>query len=254
MKDKKNYLYTENAQALQMPYADYETLVKQASEGVRLRELRKKVIADLSAVGGGKAPLLKEQAPAKAVKPVVSAQPKPVAKPPEPKPEPIQESVPVAAKPTPAAPKEKPTPAPAVKRAAPASASVGNVPPIKKDIAAHFNKVDASGRLFNVFKQYYTCLNDACGGTVRVTIKDGICSIWNYDEWEEFAYVDIFDSRLRIGVNPHYTEQLKSLDLCEVPRLLARRHNLICVQADDLNQIILDVLITAFNEVSAIAQ
>jgi hypothetical protein len=209
------------------------------------------VIANLSAVSGGKAPHLKEQAPAKTVKPVAATQPKPVAKAPEPKSEPES----VAKKPAPvAAPKAKPASAPAAKSAAPASAPVGNVPPIKKDIAAHFNKVDASGRLFNVFKQYYTCLNDACGGTVRVTIKDGICSIWNYDEWEEFAYVDIFDSRLRIGVNPHYTEQLKSLDLCEVPRLLARRHNLICVQADDLNQIILDVLITAFNEVSAIAQ
>ncbi len=124
----------------------------------------------------------------------------------------------------------------------------GEVPPIKKDVAEHFNKVDSSGRLFNIFKQYYTCMNDSCDGPVRVTIKDGICSIWNYDEWEEFAFVDVFDGRLRIGVQARYLTWLEALHLCEVPRLLTSRYNLICVQVDDLNQTVLDTLIMAFSE------
>ena len=123
------------------------------------------------------------------------------------------------------------------------------IPPIRKEIPCHFNEIDESGRLFNVFKQYYTFLNEACGGTVRITMKDGFCSLWNYDEWEEFAFVDIFEGRLRIALHPRYTDQLKSLNLCEVPRLLSNRRNLICLQVDDLNNLVLDVLSKAFREV-----
>ena len=65
--------------------------------------------------------------------------------------------------------------------------------------------------------------------------------------------MDIIDGSLRIGVNARYTKQLESLALCEVPRLLASRHSLVCVQADDLNQTLLSTLVTAFNEVGVAA-
>jgi hypothetical protein len=126
-------------------------------------------------------------------------------------------------------------------------ATVSDVPPIKTDIAEHFNRLDESGRLFSLFKQYYTCLNEVCGGTVRVTMKDGFCSLWNYDAWEEFAFVDIFEGELRIALDPRYTDALKSLQLCEVPRLLASRRNVICVQINDLNNTVLDILAKAFS-------
>jgi len=134
-----------------------------------------------------------------------------------------------------------------------ASFNADNLPPIKDDIAEHFNKMDDSGRIYNVFTQYYTCLNKGCGGTVRVTMKDGFCSFWNYDAWEEFAFVDVFENELRIAVDPRYTDALKALQLCEVPRLLSSRRNLICVKVDDLNQNILDVLVKAFDEVGTTA-
>jgi hypothetical protein len=126
-------------------------------------------------------------------------------------------------------------------------------PPIKKDIEDHFNARDASGRLLNVFKQYYTCLNETCHGTVRVTMKDGICSLWNYDEWEEFAFIDILDDELRIAVDTRYTNDLSSLDFCEVARLLAARRNLIAIQIGDLNKTMLGVLTKAFSEVGQAA-
>jgi len=134
------------------------------------------------------------------------------------------------------------------KRQAPANEreDLLQVPPIKEEIARHFNTLDESGRLFNVFTQYYTCLNDACGGTVRVTMKEGFCSLWNYDEWEEFAFVDIFEGLLRITIDPRYTDALKSLSLCEAPHLISNRRNVICVQIGDLNNVVLDVLAKAF--------
>lgn len=243
MTDQNNYLFTENTETLQIPYKEYVALVEKTNEAHRCREIHEQVLSDLAAVPG----ISKTARPAE-----------PQATPPPKENNPVEE---VAAQKPAAAPVESSVnePEPRVEKEDPPEVAepvekltkqpVENVPPIKADIAGHFNQVDASGRLFNIFKQYYTCMNDACGGTVRVTIKDGICSIWNYDEWEEFAFVDVFDGRLRIGVNPRYTERLKSLDLCEVPRLLANRHNLICVQVNDLNQLVLDILVTAFNEV-----
>ena len=247
MSDTNHYLFTQNTKTMQIPYEEYMELVEKVEEGRRCLAIREQVLAELAAVLGTKPPAPKKNAqpqpstPAEPVKnEVVAPQvetpvPEPVAKTPVPAPEPEE---------------KKPAPAPVATDRTP-SKQVANVPPIKQDIASHFNRVDESGRLFNVFKQYYTCLNDACGGTVRVTLKDGICSIWNYDEWEVFAFVDVFDGRLRIGVNPRYTEQLKALDLCEVPRLLARRHNLICVQVDDLNKTVLGTLVKAFDEAGA---
>ncbi len=127
------------------------------------------------------------------------------------------------------------------------------VPPVKKDIEDHFNSRDGSGRLLNVFKQYYTCLNESCRGIVRVTLKDGICSLWNYDEWEEFAFIDVLDDELRIAVDARYTDDLSSLNICEVARLLAARRSLIAVQVGDLNKTMLGVLTRAFEEVGQTA-
>lgn len=248
MKDKNNHLYTQNTEMLQVPYKEYVALVEKAAEAQRCLEIKEQVLASLTGVLGKPQPARTKESqpkPPQKAKPVVEEVVLPA---------PEKAIVEISAKePEPKIEKqEKKAPAtPVVKKA---TLPVGDVPPIKKDIVEHFNKVDDSGRQLNIFKQYYTCLNDSCGGTVRVTIKDGICSIWNYDAWEEFAFVDIFDGRLRIGVDQRYTERLESLDLCEVPRLLARRHNLICVQVDDLNQTVLDTLITAFNEVGAITQ
>lgn len=230
MKDKNSYLYTENAESLQIPYKEYVALVEKFKEGRRYRAIKEQVLADLAGVLGDRPQARPKEASLQKPEPAKTITKSSVK---EPKPE-VKKKVEKALA-TPAVTKEK--------------LSKVDVPPIKKDIAAHFNKVDGSGRLFNVFKQYYTCINEACGGTVRVTLKDGICSFWNYDEWEEFAYVDVFDGCLRIGVAPRYTEQLESLDLCEVPRLLASRHSLVCVQVDDLNQPMLDTLVAAFSAV-----
>jgi hypothetical protein len=244
MKDQKNYLYTENTEALQIPYKEYTALVEKAAEGQRCREVKDRVLAALVAsLGESRLAATKDEQPA------LPQTEEPVAK------EaiaPLPEKVSVP-KPDPEAGTEKKA-EPSAPVAKKTKQPVGDAPPIKKDIVGHFNQADGSGRLLNIFKQYYTCMNESCGGTVRVTVKDGICSIWNYDEWEEFAFMDVFDGRLRIGVNPRFTDRLKSLDLCEVPRLLASRHSLVCVQVDGLNQIVLDVLITSFNEVGIVAQ
>ena len=89
---------------------------------------------------------------------------------------------------------------------------------------------------------------------MRVTMKDGICSLWNYDEWEEFAFVDIFNQKLRLAVSPKYAEMLKPMKSCEVPRLLARRRKLVGVEVEDLNELILDVLAKAFSEAGSEAK
>ena len=130
----------------------------------------------------------------------------------------------------------------------PRSFDHASIPEVKQNIADRFNLVDASGRLFSVFKQYYICLNEACGGTVRVSIKDGVCSLWNYDEWEEFAYVDVFDGGLRFCMDERYGDELVRLSGCEVPRLLSRFRRLSAVNIGDLNETLLTVLVQAFNE------
>ncbi|MDF7800582.1 hypothetical protein P4C99_13985 [Pontiellaceae bacterium B1224] len=237
-------LVAKDSEILQIPYQDYVSLMEKVKQGRRMRLVKDSVVVNLQGfLGGksyaaeasakdaaGKADLKEEAAPAEEVKAET----------------PVVEST-------------KPTEEP-VQPVAKASAANGRslpkgveVPPIKKDIAAHFNKLDESGRLFSVFKQYYTCLNDACGGTVRVTMKDGFCSLWNYDEWEEFSFIDIFEGQLRIALDPRYTAALQSLNLCEVPRLLSSRRNLVCVQVDGLNNTMLNVLVKAFEEVGLTA-
>ena len=241
MKELNTRLYTKDSKNLQMPYKEYLALLERAKENQQLLQIRANVVADLQRFLTGipdqsQAPeQMSEVAPQECTKVFIEFSAD--------VPEPMIEI------------KKEDPPAPVIEKTPDRiTGFVADVPSIKKDIAEHFNKMDASGRLFNVFKQYYTCMNDACGGTVRVTIKDGICSLWNYDEWEVFAFIDVFDSHLRIAIDPRYTDELKSLNLCEVPRLLASRRNLICVQLDDLNNTALEVLAKAFAEVSAVTQ
>jgi len=236
-KGTNSYLYAKDAETLQISYAQYMTLKEKVEEARNIQKVKESVLSDLRkflATGSDANPV--ESPPSS---PAPSPAPKPHKSPAPPVVEKVSPPPPVV--------KEKAAP---VKKAEPPveRTDMPQVPPIKKEIAQHFNKFDESGRLFNVFKQYYTCLNDACGGTMRVTMKDGICSLWNYDEWEEFAFVDIFENHLRIAIDPIYTDEVKSLSLCEVPRLLSSRRNLICVQVDDLNNLALEVLTKAFKE------
>ena len=84
-------------------------------------------------------------------------------------------------------------------------------------------------------------------------MKDGFCSLWNYDEWEEFAFIDINEGHLRISIDPRYTGAMQSLSFCEVPRLLSSRRNLVSVQLNDLNKTMLELLVKAFEEVGLTA-
>lgn len=243
-------LISKDNNKLQIPYADYQALIEKAEEAQRMRQVKNQVLSDLRKfIASGPAAKAEQVAP-----------PKKAAAPGEEKAEAAEEKVAVefpAEKP--AARPEQPASEPqekASKKQKPATRKIAegiDIPPIKEGIALHFNKLDESGRLFSVFKQYYTCLNDTCGGTVRVTMKDGFCSLWNYDAWEEFAFVDIFEGHLRIAVDPRYTDAMKALNLCEVPRLLSSRRNLVCVQVDDLNNTMLDILVKAFEEVGLTA-
>ena len=228
-------LYAKGSERLQIPYAEYEALMGEIREAQCLQKVKSAVLGDLQRFLGGGSMI----DPVEVSKPQV--RPKEEPEPALPK-EPIPEKVSIEI----AAEHSEPNKA---EVSVVGRTGMSQLPPFKKEIAEHFNKFDESGRLFNVFTQYYTCLNDACGGTVRVTIKDGFCSLWNYDEWEEFAFVDIFEDRLRITIDPRYTDALKLLSLCEAPRLISSRRNVICVQVSDLNQVVLDVLAKAFSEV-----
>jgi len=233
MEDPKNYLYANDSEKLQIPHDEYVILMEKVNEAQRLQQVKETVLAVLERLLDGET----------TVEAVSESNPEEQPEPDPPReqaPEPEKVSVEFSAEET-----EPPTQQPVEN----ARTEMSQVPLIKKEITEHFNKFDESGRLFNVFKQYYTCLNDACGGTVRVTMKDGFCSLWNYDEWEEFAFVDVFEGLLRIAIDPRYTDVLKSLNLCEVPRLISSRRNVICVKVDDLNNTVLDVLAKAFSEV-----
>ena len=252
MSDINNCLISQDNGQLQIPYADYAVLMEKVQEGQRLSQVKDTVLSNLKNFLGGK-----NTAEAPAAAPVKAA---PVVVQPAKEPTPVAEKVAVefdAEKPVVKVEKSvEAAQEPVQSKPAPkgrAKAENINVPPIKKDISAHFNKLDESGRLFSVFKQYYTCLNDTCGGTVRVTMKDGFCSLWNYDEWEEFAYIDIFEGQLRVSIDPRYTSALQSLNFCEIPRLLSSRRNLVSVQVGDLNNTMLELLVKAFEEVGLTA-
>ena len=243
-------MVSKDSGMLQIPYKDYMALMQKVQEGQQLRQARDKVIASLGGFmdGGSHVGAIAEKVAA-----AIGGRPK--ASPAAPKP---AEAKPAAEKKVSvefdAGQVEVPAPKDPEPVANGRSSSQGvDIPPIKKDISVLFNKLDESGRLFSVFKQYYTCLNDTCGGTVRVTMKDGFCSLWNYDEWEEFAFIDIFEGSLRIAIDPRYTDALQSLNFCEVPRLLSSRRSLVCVQVDDLSNTMLGVLVKAFQEVGLTA-
>lgn len=247
MSNDQKFLYAKETELLQVPYDEYTDLMGKAEEAQHLLKVKTAVLADLQQFleGTPEAPLVEIPVKAKEV-PAPKAEPITPKETPAPAPTPISETTPekVSVEFPADTPEPEQSQAPAAGRD-----QVSDVPPIKKDIIGHFNKLDESGRLFNVFKQYYTCLNESCGGTVRVTMKDGFCSLWNYDEWEEFAFVDIFENLLRITLDPRYTDALKSLNLCEAPRLISSRRNVVSVQVDDLNNVVLDTLTKAFSEV-----
>jgi len=241
------YLISKDNGKLQIAYKDYLVLMEKAEEAERIRTVKDAVLADLEAALNGvttvnaevKIDEHKESATSVVETSVEAEETKAPAEPVKTEPvktEPVPVTKPVAVE-NPAASNNR------------VQSSNVEVPPIKKEIEDHFNKLDESGRLLNVFRQYYTCLNDTCGSPVRVTMKDGFCSLWNYDEWEEFAFVDIYEGNLRFAVDPRYTDALSALSICEVPRLLSSRHNLICVQVGDLNNTMLNVLAKAFEEV-----
>lgn len=239
---------------LQIPYAEYTELMEKMKLAQRLQEARDVVLAELKSFEGVDVQSGLDAVPS--MEEVARRSPKATKKSPAPA------AAPVAEKKVKEVVKEKPAPAPKAEPVVsqpkdeagePVVAEGLDVPPIKKDIALHFNKLDESGRLFNVFKQYYVFLNNSCGGTVRVTMKDGFCSLWNYDEWEEFAFVDVFEEKLRVALSPRYTDKLESLSFCDVPRLLSSRMELVCVQVDGLNNTMLDVLTVAFKEVGMAA-
>jgi hypothetical protein len=284
MNNEMTYLYAKDNQALQIPYDEYVELMKKMEEVDRIRSVRKNVLSDLQRhLNGGAMPkaekvvesntesdelhpavdkvtavleevtsIIEEAAPAEAT--------------------PLNEDfAPVPEEPmTHDAATESTTPADMPETAGPVveetsaepdaegdveqvtaqpRSAVTELPPIKKEVADHFNRLDESGRLFSIFKQYYTCLNESCRGMVRVTMKDGVCSLWNYDAWEEFAFVDIFDGQLRIALDSFYTDALKSLSLCEVSRLVSNRRNVIGVQVSDLSNPVLEALVNAFERV-----
>lgn len=241
MSNANRIMVSKESGSLQIPYKDYVAIMEKVKEGQRMRDVKNAVMADLQRFLGGKVAAVEVHAKITNARKDVP-------------------NIDVAKKGTPAKQAEGKisvefgAEAPAAKPANESGIPDGmEVPPIKKDVSVHFNKLDDSGRLFSVFKQYYAFLNDACGGTVRVTLKDGICSLWNYDEWEEFAYIDIFEGHLRISLDQRYTKALQSLNLCEVPRLLSSRHNLVCVQVNDLNNTMLKVMAKAFEEVGLTA-
>ena len=240
-------LVSKDSGRLQIPYQDYVALVEKVKEGDRIRLVKTSVLSNLQSFLGGTPPVAEVRKKTNIVRTDLKQE------------RPVSKKVSVEFDSEAPAPVVKKAPAPVRPTAkSPVVNGRGSsdgiqIPPIKKDVSVHFNSIDESGRLLSVFKQYYACLNDSCGGTVRVTMKDGFCSLWNYDEWEEFAFVDIFEGQLRISLDPRYTEALQVLNLCEVPRLLSSRRNLVCVQIDDLNNTMLEVLVKAFEEVGLTA-
>ncbi len=232
------YLISKDNGNLQIPYEEYIVLMEKAEEAKRIRKGKDEVLANLEVFLNRSSRVTaeeptnenKESAALDVVETVETEEMKETG-------ETIKaETKPVAGE-NPVAPKSR------------IKSSNVEVPPIKQEITEHFNKLGESSRLLNVFREYYTCLNDTCGSTVRVTLKDGFCSLWNYDEWEEFAFVDVFEGNLRFSVDPRYTDALSALSICEVPRLLSSRRNLVCVQVGDLNTTMLNILIKAFDEV-----
>jgi hypothetical protein len=236
--EKDSYIYTKDTKVLQISYAKYIELNRAYEAALEMQKRAKAVLdglqqflkkgPDAASVDIEKA--LDLEAP-------VAAPNEPAKKKTKPEPEAPAATAEPEPAPEPEKAKEKPKPKGNVK-----------IAPIKKDIVQHFAKMDPDGELFNIFKDYYTFVNESCRGMMRVTMKDGICSLWNYDEWEEFAFIDIFDGKLRLAISPKYEEMLQPLESCEVPRLLARKRKLIGVLVEDFNELVVEVLQQAFND------
>jgi hypothetical protein len=251
MKDRQDYLYAKDVEKIQITHGEYTSLMEEMENASKLNQVRESVLTDLLRILNGADSIPSE---AQHNDPVISEMEAPIEQLVEPESDmPAESNVQETENPEPEiAEVPEPSEMETSSEQQPTGnirAEMGDAPPIKQEIAEHFNKCDESGRLFNIFKQYYTCLNESCGGTVRVTMKDGFCSLWNYDEWEEFAWVDIYEDMLRIAIDPRYTDALKVLSLCEAPRLISTRRNVICVQVGDLNNTVLEVLAKAFSEV-----
>ena len=237
-----NYLISKEDGKLQIPYSEYEALISKLEDAEIIQLIKSDVLDELKR-------FLQEHAaesdPTNDVEP--QQQDEPVALPEEPAEEQSPEKVSVEFAPEEqAVPEAKQSATETIKRST-------DVPPVKKEVEDYFNAHDASGRLLNVFMQYYTCLNESCQGVVRVTMKDGICSFWNYDKWEEFAFVDAHESQLRFTMNPRYREDLSSFDFCEVTRLLEARGSYVSTKVEDLSKTMLEVLTRAFDEVGLTA-
>ena len=222
------FLYAKDANILQLTYAQYMKLRRQEEETERVMRTRERVLASLQE-------LLHSLGAAGAVEYKLPGE--------------ERGSSPVREAPSTGGEEAKRETPPAGEGTGVHSAAEKPVPPLKKNIVAHFSRVDASGRLFDLFKQYYAFLNDACGGMVRVTIKDGICSFWNYDAWEEFAFLDVVDGKLRISVPSRYAAALEGMERAEVPRLLARRRgDLTAVTTAEFRQDLAEIMAGAFRE------
>jgi hypothetical protein len=232
---------------IQIPYEEYVSLMEKNEEAQRIEATRTRVLNDLTAfmnankAMGADLPALPDHTAPASGSAKTSRQP-----------ESAHEKVSLEF----SSDSEQPISKPSARdrsEAEPRPTGKIEVPPLKKEIAEHFNAQDESGRLLSVFQQYYTCLNESCGGTVRVTMKDGICSMWNYDEWEEFAFIDMIDGDLRFSLSERYTDALSFMNFCEVPRLLASR-SLISIEVGDLSKTMLAVLKKAFEGVNVATQ
>ncbi len=243
------YLISKDNGKLQLPYDEYLALMNKMEEAHQIKKVKADVLEQLQAYLGGASTAQENTDRETAVHEPAAENPQTPTE--ESKGEKV--SVEFSAEEPQGQDHPSENSDPSNRAAAARKKTAAEIPPVKKEIEAHFNGQDGSGRLLNVFKQYYTCLNESCGGIVRVTMKDGVCSLWNYDEWEEFAFIDIHEGDLRISVDPRYTDTLTSLNVCEVPRLLASRRKLTAVQVGDLNKTMLSVLTKAFDEVGLAA-
>ena len=240
MDTNANYLISKDDGKLQISYSEYMELMEKYQEAERIQKVRAEVLEHLDCYLNG-APTTRE--------PVADSQPDDMQEAVAGADAQLSEKVSVEF-----APENKDQSDDASAASSPRDpADIPSIPPIKKEIEDLFNLQDPSGRLLNVFMQYYSCLNESCQGTVRVTLKDDICSLWNYDKWEEFAFIDVYEGQLRITVDPRYADDLGEYDLCEVARLLAARHKFIAVQVDDLKKPMLEVLTRAFEEIGLTA-
>ena len=247
------HLFERDSERLQITYDEYVKILEQTQKVRKIKLIGTDVMLELQHVASALTENLNAMPPRiEFDAPAQNEQSKP---PPDEPAEPAQESAPEPTEEPSRKPAEEPPPrTEEPKRSPPPPAhskakgkKKGKVPPIKKNVAQHFNRMDPSGNLYPLFVRYYNRLNEMCPGTVTVTMKDGICSFWNYDEWEEFAFVDVVEGGLRIALDPRYAEALGSHPQYEAPRLLANRRKLVSIIVTGLDDIALSALTRAFS-------